>query len=230
MAKDTLFQHNNGPQPFTFNESVATVFDDMVTRSVPHYAQTLHQIAHLMPKNPYIYDLGCSLGALVGAVSQQHAQFQYVGIDKSPHMIARAKRLESPQVRFYEGDICDFRIHDAPTVIVCHLVLQFIPTADRTVAMQHYANGLPQGGRLFIVEKVRQINAELQAAYTHDYHAFKASNGYTPHEIQQKDRALANVLCPQTLPFYMNTLQDLGFQTVDIFFKWYNFVGIVAIK
>ena len=51
---------------FTFNEQVAGVFDDMVSRSVPQYAEIQRMLAELTAyfatEGSNIYDLGCSTG------------------------------------------------------------------------------------------------------------------------------------------------------------------------
>ena len=93
MSKDNLFQSDNHPQKFSFNDQVTQVFDDMLNRSVPFYQNILNQIAQCctMPTLPngIIYDLGCSTGALIGALNIQKNDRQYVGIDNSEAMVSR---------------------------------------------------------------------------------------------------------------------------------------------
>ena len=51
---------------FKFNSEVANVFDDMVSRSVPFYAEIQRMSAELagdyMVAGSNVYDLGCSTG------------------------------------------------------------------------------------------------------------------------------------------------------------------------
>ena len=58
----------------------------------------------------------------------------------------------------------------------------------------------------------------------------KKRNGYSEIEIAQKREALENVLIPYRLEENKRLLQRVGFQQVDVFFKWYNFCGIIAVK
>ena len=64
---DIFIEGNLSGLPFSFNEEVTEVFEDMIDRSVPGYNTTL-RIIQQQTKNHYIdgsniYDLGCSLGA-----------------------------------------------------------------------------------------------------------------------------------------------------------------------
>ncbi|MEJ0037581.1 MAG: hypothetical protein WDO68_16160 [Gammaproteobacteria bacterium] len=47
MARDILFQEESATRDFTFDTKVAQVFDDMVGRSVPFYAELQHMLADL---------------------------------------------------------------------------------------------------------------------------------------------------------------------------------------
>jgi tRNA (cmo5U34)-methyltransferase len=230
VSRDNLFEVAAEMPHFEFNQAVTDVFDDMLNRSVPFYKSILNQIAELIEPNPKIYDLGCSLGGLIPFLKHHQAYFQYIGIDKSPEMITKAKQHESDAIHFLEGDISQAVTFSNPTAIICNLVLQFIDPIYRESCIQQYYNELPDGGQLFIVEKVHQDDAALQVKYRQNYHAFKAANGYSINEINNKDKALENVLITKPANFYLDILRKTGFKTVDIFFKWYNFIGFIAVK
>lgn len=215
---------------FEFNQMVTDVFDDMLNRSVPFYKHILLQISQLIANPAMIYDLGCSLGGLIPYLEMNHQSFNYVGIDKSPEMITKAKQHESSQISFFEGDISQNIVLDNPTAIICNLVLQFIDAGNRQRCINDYFNALSPGGELIIVEKIHQEDPDLQQRYTDNYHSLKRDNGYSEEEIINKARALENVLMPESLSFYQDTLSQAGFEKVSIFFKWYNFVGLLAIK
>jgi tRNA (cmo5U34)-methyltransferase len=54
--------------------------------------------------------------------------------------------------------------------------------------------------------------------------------GYSELEISQKREALENVLIPYRLQENRDLLLKAGFREVEVFFKWYNFAGFVAVK
>ena len=60
------------------------------------------------------------------------------------------------------------------------------------------------------------------------YHEFKERNGYSRLEIAQKREALENVLIPYRVAENRELLARCGFGQFDVFFKWYNFCGMVA--
>jgi tRNA (cmo5U34)-methyltransferase len=62
------------------------------------------------------------------------------------------------------------------------------------------------------------------------YYDMKRRHGYSDLEIAQKREALENVLIPYKLLENRELLLNTGFRYVDVFFKWYNFCGIVAVK
>jgi tRNA (cmo5U34)-methyltransferase len=49
-------------------------------------------------------------------------------------------------------------------------------------------------------------------------------------EISQKREALENILIPYKLSENITMLRDIGFTDCEVFFKWYNFSGLIAKK
>ena len=67
MREDRLFaEMDPGCGEFSFDENVARVFDDMISRSVPLYADVQRSVpvlADLLDHDPIkVVDLGCSTG------------------------------------------------------------------------------------------------------------------------------------------------------------------------
>ena len=68
MMKDTIFAAPiEKLGDFTFDESVAEVFPDMIQRSIPGYSNIITAIGMLAERfvtaDSQVYDLGCSRGA-----------------------------------------------------------------------------------------------------------------------------------------------------------------------
>jgi tRNA (cmo5U34)-methyltransferase len=49
-------------------------------------------------------------------------------------------------------------------------------------------------------------------------------------EIARKREALENVLTPWTVGQNINLLREAGFASAEMFFKWNNFAGFIALK
>ncbi|HQU32549.1 MAG TPA: hypothetical protein PLA96_13765, partial [Candidatus Brocadia sapporoensis] len=67
MSKDEIFRENlTTIADFSFGKKVATVFDDMLDRSVPSYREIQRMIVEMAAdfavEGTNIYDLGCSTG------------------------------------------------------------------------------------------------------------------------------------------------------------------------
>jgi len=72
---------------FRFDDSVASVFPDMLRRSIPGYQAIISQSGLLASRfaqpNTNLYDLGCSLGAT--ALSMKSALLSPTGTSENPH-------------------------------------------------------------------------------------------------------------------------------------------------
>ena len=242
-APDRLFA---APRPhvndFDFGEDTARVFDDMLGRSVPFYDEIQRMVAELAAdyarSGTVVYDLGCSTCTTFLAIDRflpDDADVRFVGVDSSPGMLerARTKLAEAGFRRPCElrcADLDDdIRIENASVVLLV-LTLQFIRPLHREALIRSIHAGMREGGCLILVEKVLGENSTFNRLFIRHYHELKRRNGYSEMEITQKREALENVLIPYKLLENREMLLRTGFRHVDVFFKWYNFCGIVALK
>ena len=72
--KDKYFDNIQQVGDFVFDQNVASVFDDMVSRSVPFYLETqmmaLRLACNFVRSKTNIYDLGCSTGTVLGELAK----------------------------------------------------------------------------------------------------------------------------------------------------------------
>lgn len=236
---DQLFAATGYPKPFEFNRDVAAVFDDMVSRSVPLYADvTMHAarwaLRFYQPQTALV-DIGCSTATLLELVaSGGTSPMHLVGIDSSESMLekAREKLSSVPAPHQWELHCADASTAPMPraSVVVMNYTLQFIPVVERKALMQRVYDALVPGGLLFISEKTRGVCPEFQETTTLFYEEFKRRQGYSDHEIARKKEALEHVLVPFTEPELRRMISQVGFTQLDSVLKWNNFVSIVALK
>jgi len=184
-----------------------------------------------------IYDLGCSTGTtlLMLAAKLKGRRVRLIGIDFSRAMLERAKaKFEEASfpdaVTWKQCDLnsdCEFQSTD---VFIMNLTLQFIRPIYRERLIANIYNSLKPGGCLILVEKVLADNSLLARRYIEQYHDFKKRMGYSELEIAQKREALENILVPYRISENLTLLRQNGFTETDIFFRWYNFAGFIAIK
>ena len=225
---------------FAFNEEVAGVFDDMVSRSVPQYAEIQRMLAELAAyfatPGSNIYDLGCSTGTTLALVDKAlPVNANLIGIDNSAEMLDKCRSklatlgLSNPfELRRADLDQ-GVEIHDASVVLLV-LTLMFVRPLYREKLMRSICAGLQENGCLLLVEKVLGDGSLFNRLFIERYYAYKRRRGYSELEIAQKREALENVLIPYRLSENRDLLLGAGFREVEVFFKWYNFVGIVAVK
>jgi tRNA (cmo5U34)-methyltransferase len=238
--KDTLFKRSTAPGKFEFNEPVARVFDDMLERSVPFYKECQQMVSdlarHFAQKDSAVYDLGCSTGTLLRLLvkgTPANLKIRFVGLDNSEAMLKKARGKLKGHLKRCELVAADlesnFELADA-SVVIMNYTLQFIPPKRRAAMLKKIYQGLRPGGGLILIEKVQGESGGLNDLFVERYHAYKHSQGYSRLEIAKKREALEKVLIPLKPGENRDLLAGAGFRQVDIFFKWFNFAGFLAVK
>ena len=225
---------------FQFDKTVATVFDDMVSRSVPFYSEIQRMVveiaADFAEPGSFVYDLGCSSGTTLAALNPAlDKAVGFVGIDNSPDMLDKCREkfstleFERP-VELVNADINDGIHIENASVVTLILTLQFIRPLRRERLIADIFKGMQPKGCLIVVEKVLGEDSVFNRLFIDYYYEMKRRHGYSEMEISQKREALENVLIPYKLLENRELLLNNGFSSVDVFFKWYNFCGLVAVK
>ena len=241
MPEDQFFKDEiKKAADFKFGSGVANVFDDMVNRSVPFYGEIQRMIAELAADRAktggQVYDLGCSTGTtMIGMNTMVSNDIKFVGIDDSSEMLKKcgSKLKEAGFTREYElvcADICSsVEIANADVVVLC-LTLQFVRPMYRAQLLQRIFDGMNPGGALILVEKILAEDTHFNRDFITYYYNYKRRNNYSELEISQKREALENVLIPYKLSENTGILKSAGFAHCELFFKWYNFTGVIATK
>ena len=222
---------------FEFNETVAAVFQDMISRSVPGYSLLLRMIGLyaglFVQPGSRVFDLGCSLGeaSLVIADQAEADSCEIIAVDNSAAMIDKCRRhpAAADRIEWRCEDIRQTRINNA-SMVVLNLTLQFLPPEERLPLLRSIFEGLNPGGILVLSEKVEFGDATENERMQQLYAGFKKTMGYSDMEISQKRNALENVLVPDTEQQHLQRLQTLGFGEIYQCFRGFNFVSYLAIK
>jgi tRNA (cmo5U34)-methyltransferase len=225
---------------FQFNKQVATVFDDMVSRSVPFYGEIQRMVTEIAADyaapGTRLYDLGCATGTTLEALDPVVDRgVEFVGLDNSEEMLERCRRKlaatgSDRRLRLECADLEQGLAVENASVVLMVLTLQFIRPLRREKLMKDIHGGMNDNGCLILVEKVLGEDSLFNRQFIKYYYDYKRRMGYSELEITQKREALENVLIPYKLLENRELLLDTGFRYVDVFFKWYNFCGIVAVK
>ena len=239
--KDKVFsQKQENIAPFDFNENVASVFDDMVERSIPFY-QEIHQLILDLVRRQYkfrgkIVDLGCSTGTTISLLEKSLKEVSeevphFVGIDTSAPMLERARKKCSSvrHAEFLHLDMTEYD-YEGTEVVILNYTLQFLKHSERVGLLKKIYDSMMPGGIILLSEKIQSPQAPMQEIITDLYYDFKRRNGYSELEISQKREALENVLVPVTPKEQLEMLEDAGFDYSEMLFRWYNFASYLGMK
>ncbi len=241
IKPDILYQSPRSRiDKFIFDEQVADVFPDMVSRSIPGYSTIINMIGMLANRyarsGTNIYDLGCSLGA--ATLEMRHnipvKDCHIIAIDNSEAMVKRCKAhckrdSATTPVTVKQTDVIDAEISNA-SLVVLNFTLQFVDPLKRDDLIQNIFNGLVSGGVLILSEKAMFLNSETQALLDDLYYDFKRFNGYSELEISQKREALDNVLIRDTEDTQIQRLKNTGFSKAEKWFQCLNFTSFISHK
>lgn len=242
--------------PFSFNENVANVFDDMISRSIPFYHEmqtmVIRLAQHYIQNNSTVYDLGCATGHTFAQLIPHFSErpIQWVGIDNSKEMLEKAQdkwdTTPHPNANnrhsresgnpgcsnptWHQADLTQATTFPNASLILSILTIQFIPINARAQLLKNMASSLQENGAAIIVEKIKGETKQTEQQFIDLYHQYKADRGYSELEIAQKRDALENVLVPLTLSENISELKKAGFSHVEPFFRWFNFAGLIALK
>jgi len=238
-GRDTLYKTEQRPADFEFDDSVVSVFPDMIGRSVPGYWSIVDGLGRLAAQVGHIqgpvYDLGSSLGAVTWSVYREAPkQKRIIAVDRSVAMNQRLRlNLESvgwpPNIEVVDGDICEFPMESA-SVVILNLALQFVPLEHRLALLSRTRDALRPGGLLLLTEKITGASAEEEARLRAWHHQFKRQQGYSEQEIRGKANAIREVMPTETEKKHRSRLAQVGFSSVTRWYQAYNFVSWVVCR
>lgn len=250
MKEEKVIDNVEPKEKWTFDANVANCFENMLERSIPQYTLMRKSVADLVYdiiaendviKSTFqILDIGCSDGLMIEHLLNRFSDYSgtgyYTGVDISEPMLKKAKYrlLDNIIANQVKIELCDLRnnfpngMYDVVTSI---LSIQFTPIEYRQQIIQKVYDSLSlKNGCFIMVEKVLGNTAELNKLFVKNYYKMKSDNGYSDEQIERKRLSLEGVLVPVTNDWNIDLLKQAGFKQIDVFWRWMNFVGYIAVK
>ncbi|MCB4760391.1 MAG: carboxy-S-adenosyl-L-methionine synthase CmoA, partial [Sulfurovum sp.] len=217
MAQDKVFTEKISKK-FEFDEAVASVFDDMLSRSVPFYDEVRKLVISLIlaqeKEGMKVLDLGSSTAKfLLDLHSKMKVPMKLKGLDNSQAMLDRAEQkcqAFGADIELELADMLAYR-YDNEDIIVANYTLQFIRPIQRLELVKKLYDGLSKDGIFIFSEKVVFEDRVLDKQMIDIYYAYKKEQGYSEYEIARKREALENVLIPFTLKENIQMCKEAGF-------------------
>ena len=234
--KDKIFDKPIEKQ-FEFDEEVASVFDDMLDRSVPFYKENLNLqieiLKNFLNDHDKVVDLGSSTGTfLIELAKKYDKKLNLIGIDSSKAMIENARKKAKAfgaNILFLEKDFLNYDFSGS-NAIIANYTIQFIRPLKREKLIKKIYNSLNENGLFLMSEKLITEHKKLNKIMIDIYYEYKKNKGYSEYEIAQKREALENVLIPYTMQENIEMLKNAGFNNIEVIFRWNNFATFIAFK
>lgn len=241
--RDHIYADAGAPEPdaFRFDARVASVFQDMIERSVPGYAAILEGTQawarrYAVPGST-CYDLGCSLGASTLAMlagARDSGSLRVLAIDASPPMLERcrdnvARAFPHANVEYVCADIRDVAFEHA-SLVCMNFTLQFLPVRDRAPLFTRLQRALSPAGALILSEKLCSADEREAEDFQRAHETFKLQRGYSQLEVARKRAALEHVLLPETLSVHEARLRACGFSRLRLWFRCFQFCSLLVTR
>lgn len=214
------------PRDWTFKSSdVAAHFDAHVREQLPWYdiatGAVAHVARHYLPEDGLLYDLGASTGNITHQLKDtlEARRVRAVSIEASEQM-ARAFRGHG-ELRI--ADVLDYGYEEAD-VIVCFLLLMFLPIRRRREFVSLLVSRLRPGGALIVFDKVPNWEGYFGTVMARLTLAGKVAAGAKAADVVAKELSLAGAQRPLE-PELM-----LAIRGVHEFFRFGEFRGWVVEK
>jgi tRNA (cmo5U34)-methyltransferase len=219
-----------------FNEE-ARKFDHIIQQLIPYYDEMLQALILAIPfdreSSIRVLDLGCGTGTVAQHILQAFPLAHVTCLDFSEQMIGmtQAKLASFNQVSYLVQDFRDYDFTGAYHVVVSSLALHHLTTDDDKQAFyQKIYNGLLPGGCFYNADVVLAASQYLQAVFMKRWVEFMR------HQISEDE--IENIWlqkyheedCPTQLMKQISWLSAIGYKSVDVLWKYYNFAVYGGIK
>lgn len=225
-----------------FNNKVSKHFDKHVNKSVPHYQDIQNYAVSLsewfLKDKTRIYDLGCSTGETINKIAnlKLNNYIELIGIDQSSKMLDIARKKNKKlnnkflKVAYKKADLTKIKKLKKTNLILSILTLPFLNIMQRKKLIKLIYRSLNKGGAFIFVDKIRSSNSVFEDIFNQVYYDFKLEKKFNSKQILNKSKMLRSSMNLLSLVDVNSELNEIGFKKKDIFFKWFNFIGIIAIK
>lgn len=226
---------------WSFQDIDGESFERHIEKSLPGYSVGHDYIKFLsdffISEGSTIYDIGCSTGNLISALSNYHKDkknIKFIGVEpingfKDKFEFNTKKISKNHEVSFLSTPAEDLQFEKCD-LILSHYSMQFIKPKFRQIIFNRIFENLNWGGAVFLFEKIRGSDARFQDMLTSAYLEYKKSVGYSSDDILNKLFSLRGVLEPYSSKENHNFLKRAGFKDIEIIHRHLCFEGSLSIK
>ncbi len=211
-------------------EKESKEFDDIIIKLIPYYEQMISALIDAIPfsKNSTIriIDLGCGTGTIAKKISERFPYSKIVCLDIAANMIeiAKHKMLKHKVSEFIVGDFAQIEFKENFDVVISSLALHHLETdADKIKFYSKIYQILNNSGVFYNADVVlasteyqQKVNIARWKEYMNKSVALEEIENKWIPTYEAEDR-------PAKLIDQLKWLEQIGFQYVDVIWKYYNF-------
>ncbi|OGC16841.1 hypothetical protein A2282_02375 [candidate division WOR-1 bacterium RIFOXYA12_FULL_36_13] len=216
-------------QVFDHFSREAKSFDQGIIKSVPYYLEMLQILCLMFPypknKNIKIMDVGVGTGNISYAVKTAFPNAQIVCLDLAPKMleVAKEKLKGFKGIEFVHANIEDYKFEQKFDAIVSSLTLHHLETDKEKHSFHKKAfDALKKGGIFINIDIVIAPDKHTQNINIGKWkeHILKSAN---ENFVKDRYKKYLEEDRPAIILNELNSLKNVGFKYVDVFFKYFNF-------
>ena len=224
---DTVKDHFDGE---------AGVFDSHVIKAVPYYAQMLEAlISNITFEKGRVFsavDIGSGTGTLAYLLKKRFPNTKIKCVDFSPKMLEAAKqKLKGFEgITFEQADIYNYSFKDNIDAVVSSLALHHLGTdADKKRFQEKSFEALNSEGIFINADIILATDEKRQQVCLEKWKEFNMQSMTdeqiydTTHKYKTEDR-------PAVLMNEIENLRSIGFRSVEVFWRYYNFSVYGGVK
>ncbi|MTD42277.1 methyltransferase domain-containing protein [Erwinia sp. CPCC 100877] len=213
----------------------AAEFDATIQKIIPYYDQLIEALVASIPfqkaQSFSVIDLGCGTGTVAQAIQQAYPHAELTCVDLSQEMLTLAKHKLGPDINCLACSFEELTFDQTYDVAVSSLALHHLDNlAGHRQFYQKLYQALNPGGLFINADVVKAGNPQLQAVFMEKWIAFMQQQ-ISMQEIQERwlkshfeeDR-------PVALISELQILEEIGFQNVDVVYKYYNYAVYLGQK
>lgn len=210
-------------------DSESGIFDEIILKVIPYYPEMIEALGAALPfpadQSLTICDLGVGTGAVSARVLQSYPEARLICVDIAPNMLIEAQRKLGPQAEaeYIEADFYRFEFPEQVDAVVSSLALHHLETDDdKRGFYQKIYQALKPGGVFVNADVVLGSTDLMQSVYMIKWTEFMqrtmSEEGIARifQKYHHEDR-------PAPLRGHLQMLAEVGFQSIEVIWKYYNF-------
>lgn len=216
-----------------FSFSTVKDFDKHIAKQILEYKELDDLIKNIsinfLENNTNVYDLGCSTGRLVRELDNIYIDknITYYGIENNQNF--SKDQISSENLRYIKQDLREDFIFNNASLISSIFTLQFIGENNRKKLLKNIYKGLNRGGAFILAEKIYSSSSRIHKILEMRNWDLK-KRLYKADQILLDEKDLRDIMKPITLEDNIKDLKEVGFEELEVIWRFNNFVGILCIK